>query len=121
MGNTPAIDLPEALNRAMGDVEFLKMLLGELHNTIPDFKSRLAESRQAGDLSAMGKTAHQLKGAAANLGASALAAAALKLEQIGKSSDPAGCDQAFEDLERAVLNFDQYLSEIDWASVGAEG
>jgi HPt (histidine-containing phosphotransfer) domain-containing protein len=120
MEDRPAIDLPEALNRAMGDAEFLRMLLDELHNTIPDFRSRLIEAHQAGDLPAMGKTAHQLKGAAANLGAGAIAAAALKLEQIGKSGDPAGCGQAFEDLDQAVANFEQCLSGIDWTSVGGK-
>ena len=120
MEDKPAIDLPEALNRAMGDVEFLRMLLDELHHTIPDFKSRLIEAHQAGDLSAMGKTAHQLKGAAANLGAGAVSAAALKLEQIGKSGNPAGCDQAFEDFDQAVAKFEQYLSGVDWASVGGK-
>ena len=68
---------------------------------------------------ALGKDAHQLKGAAANLGAKAIAAAALKLEQIGNGNDPEGCVLVLEELEQAVERFNQHLNGIDWKAVGS--
>ena len=120
MENTPVIDLGEALKRAMGDVDFLKMMLNEFHNTIPDFISRLENACRECDMPSIGKDAHQLKGAAANLGAKTLAGAALKLEQIGKSENPDGCGQALEDLKRAAEIFSRQFAGIDWAEVRSE-
>jgi len=118
MEHIPAIDLPEALNRAMGDVEFLRMLLNEFRNTIPDFLTRLKKAQQDRDMVALAQNAHRLKGAAANLSAKAIAAAALKLEQIGKSGCPDECEQALAELNKTVQSFNQDLIRIDWKMVG---
>ena len=113
----PAVDLPEALKRAMGDAQFLKMLLDELCNVIPDFIARLKEAHRKGDMAAMGSEAHQLKGAAANLSAKDIAAAALKLEETGKSGNPENFEQTMTELEIAAESFKQYVKQIDWTAV----
>jgi two-component system, sensor histidine kinase and response regulator len=117
MGNEPVIDFAEALGRAMGDLDFLKMMLEELQKSIPEMMDRLAKDQQDCDMNALDRDAHQFKGAAANLGAKGIAAAALKLEQIGKSGDPQGCEEAYENLRQAVEVFDCHLSQIDWQTV----
>jgi HPt (histidine-containing phosphotransfer) domain-containing protein len=114
---TPIIDIPEALNRAMGDVDFLKEMLEELHRSIPDFTSRIQHAMQSDNAGALGSDAHQFKGAAANLGAKALAHAALQLEQIGKSGSLEGAQEAFDRLEQAIEAFVGYLKEIDWTTI----
>lgn len=114
---TPIIDIPEALNRAMGDVDFLKEMLEELHCSIPDFTSRIQTALQSDDAETLGSDAHQFKGAAANLGAKAIANAALQLEQIGKSGSLEGAQEAFERLEQAIEAFVRYLKQIDWTTI----
>ena len=120
MEDTPVLNLSEALKRAMGDAEFLKMMLEEFHALIPDFVTRIENAWLERDLAAMGKDAHQLKGAAANLSAKTVAAAALKLEQIGKSGNPDGCEQALEELRKAVEHLDLQITKIDWTGVASE-
>ncbi len=120
MENIPVLDLSEALRRAMGDVQFLKMLLKEFHALIPDFIVRIENACQARDMECMSKDAHQFKGAAANLSAKTLAASAMKLEQIGKSGNPEGCEQALEELKQAAEIFSRQIIQIDWAGVTSE-
>ncbi len=109
--------LREALRRAMGDADFLKTMLDEFQVLIPEFLARLEKACNEGDMASIGRDAHQLKGAAANLSAKALAAAALKLEQIGKNENYDECAQALLELRREAENFGQQLSLIDWAGV----
>lgn len=114
---TPIIDLSEALNRAMGDVEFLKTMMEELHRTIPDFTSRIQLAMQSKDGKTLGNDAHQFKGAAANLGAKAIANAALQLERIGKSGSLEGVQEAFNHLEQTIESFNRHFQEIDWTAI----
>ncbi|MEJ2158797.1 MAG: Hpt domain-containing protein [Desulfobacteraceae bacterium] len=115
--STPIVDIPEALNRAMGDVDFLKEMLEELYQSIPDFTSRIQRALLSGDAETLGKAAHQLKGAAANLGAKSIAHAALQLEQIGKSGSLEGAQQAFDGLEQTLESFVRHLKQIDWTTI----
>jgi HPt (histidine-containing phosphotransfer) domain-containing protein len=117
MDNEPVIDFNEALGRTMGDLDFLKMMLEELQKSIPEFMARLVKDQENCDMGALDKDAHQFKGAAANLGAKAIASAAYKLEQIGKSGNPQGWEQAFEELNRAVQSFDHHMGQVDWESI----
>ena len=117
MDNEPVIDFNEALGRAMGDLDFLKMMLEELQKSIPEFMARLVKDHENCDMGALDKDAHQFKGAAANLGAKGIAAAAFKLEKIGKSGNPQGSDQAIDELSQAVEVFDRHMNQLDWESV----
>lgn len=116
----PIIDMPEALNRSMGDVDFLKMMLEELHRSIPDYTARIKNSLQNKDMKTLGAEAHHFKGVAANLGAKAMAREALKLEQIGKSGAVENVDEALGRLEQAIAAFNKFYDEIDWAAIHSE-
>ena len=111
------IDIPEALNRAMGDVGFLQMMLDEFQRMIPDFMARIEQAVQFKDMDTLGKDAHQFKGTAANLGAKTIAAAALELEQIGRSGNLENSSAALADLQHAVKTFNQHLLQIEWSCV----
>lgn len=113
----PIIDIPEALNRSMGDVDFLKMMLEELHRIVPDYATRIRNALQARDMKTLSSDAHQFKGAAANLGAKAMAQVALQLEQIGKSGSIENADEAISELEKAISAFNQYYEQIDWETI----
>lgn len=114
------IDIPEALNRAMGDIDFLKTMIKELQKTIPAFVTRIRQAMHAADFDTLGKESHQFKGAAANLGAKDLAHAALKLEQIGKSGKIEGATEAFAQLEKSAAAFNQFLGGLDWSSISTK-
>ncbi len=112
------LDLDDALNRALGDVAFLKMMLDEFHLMLPDLMRTMTQEIDAGDLAGVGRTAHQLKGAAANLGATAVSSAALALERIGKSGNPEGIQAAMERLKSAQQALFIFIDQIDWATLG---
>lgn len=120
MDKTPVIDLTEALNRSMGDATFLKKMLEELHQTLPDSLGCIQSALESNDLTSLFKKAHQLKGAAANLGAKTVASAALKLEQIGRSGDPLGSVQALSELRAAADDFNRHFLQIDWLSFSTD-
>ena len=114
------IDIGEALKRAMGDADFLRVMLEELHRSIPGFVSRIENALNSNDTESLGSDAHQFKGAAANLGAKALAHAALQLEKIGKSGALEGAAEAFDHLEQSIADFNHNFQAIDWSAVSAE-
>ena len=113
----PVLDLDDALHRAMGDADFLKLMMDELQRTIPDVITRLQDALALSDMETIGKTAHQIKGAAANLGAKALAAVAMEMEMAGKSESPESAQQVFRQLQYASKELNQHLDRIDWSAV----
>lgn len=115
----PVIDISEALNRAMGDVEFLQVMLAEFQHMIPDFMSRIKKALQFNDMGSLARIAHQFKGTAANLGAKIIAAAALELEQIGKIGNSEMVGSAYADLQEAVTAFNHHLAQIEWSTINA--
>ena len=110
------IDIDDALKRALGDVAFLKMMFDELMQTLPDYLDPIQTAIQNGDMELLNKSAHQFKGATANLGARGVSEAAFKLEKIGKSGMSIEADAAYADLCTAMEAFRQCWSEIDWSS-----
>ena len=113
----PVLDLPEALDRSLGDAEFLQMMMDEFQKSIPDFIDRFETSLRLQDMEALGRDAHQLKGASANLGAKTVAAAALELEKIGKSGQSEDAARVLTRLKAEIAVFKQKLAEIDWTSL----
>ncbi len=110
-----AFDVVEALHRAMGDAGFLKRMAIEFKTTLPGFIAVIAAAVREDRLADAGRQAHQLKGAAANLGAKAMAAAFLDLESIGQA-DRGGSEApaALRRLETAVEDFNRALAAVDW-------
>jgi two-component system sensor histidine kinase/response regulator len=115
----PVIDIPEALHRAMGDVDFLQMMLAEFQRMIPDFMSRIQQAIQFNNMDSLAKDAHQFKGTAANLGAKIIAEAALELEQIGKTGNSEKSKSVYAELQEAVTVFNQNLAQIEWSTIHA--
>lgn len=118
MTDKTIIDLDDALNRALGDAAFLRMMFDEYQNSLPEFVSNLEQAVQNSDASALDRIAHQLKGASANLGVVSMAAAALSLERIGKSGRCEKADEALHALKVAAQDFNRQLAGIDWAGLG---
>lgn len=113
------IDIEGALNRALGDVAFLQMMFDEFQQMIFDISTAISKALTDNDMPQLAAEAHQFKGAAANLGAMGIASAALALEKIGKSGDPAGGREAFARMQDAIDLFNEHVSRIDWSSLYA--
>ena len=114
----PVLDLDEALNRALEDVDFLKMMMEEFQASIPDFVGKINAAIDAADMHGLDEIAHQFKGAAANLGAKQITAVAFELEMIGKNENAGESREAFERLRTAIADFNAEMARIDWASLG---
>lgn len=74
------LDWQEALGRVLGKRELYVKLLGKFMDSERDTSAKVAECLAKGDAEGARNLVHSTKGSAANLGAKALAAAALELE-----------------------------------------
>lgn len=113
----PIIDIDDALKRALGDVAFLKMMFDEMIQTLPDYLDPIQRAIEKGDMKLLNQSAHQFKGAVANLGAGEVSKAAFRLEKIGKSGNGVEADAAYADLCGAIEAFRRQWSRIDWTAL----
>ena len=85
--------------RLMGDRALIRRIIAAF---VPDMASQIAalvEQAAAGEYDQVARTAHKIKGAAANVGAMALSAQALVLEQAAKSGDAQQLRAGLEPLQ----------------------
>ena len=106
----PPIDLDSALERAMGNKEFLDKMIHGFAKSMPEQIESLRGLIKQGDDDALRKGAHSLKGASANLSMSGLSAAALRLEQMGRDGELAEADQALGELVRQFEVLEEFLA-----------
>ena len=116
MHNSRLFDLEDALKRTMGNILFLKEMLDEFQNALPGHLADIQAAIDRGDMDRLEKGAHQLKGTAANLGATAVAGAALALEKIGKNGQATQANQALAQLEYALDAFTEEIQQVDWSA-----
>ena len=81
------IDRASLVGRCMDDAGFACLILGKFQAGVRPMADRVAAAVAAGDAAEMARSAHALKGAAANLSAGALQAAAARIEQAGGHPD----------------------------------
>jgi CheY-like chemotaxis protein/HPt (histidine-containing phosphotransfer) domain-containing protein len=106
----PPIDLDSALERAMGNKEFLDKMIHGFTKSMPDQIESLRDLIKQGDDDALRKGAHSLKGASATLSMNGLSAAALRLEQMGRTGELAEADQALGELVRQFEVLEEFLA-----------
>ena len=111
---TRPLDFEKALERAMGDKEFLKMLLDgfiqELPGQIESIKAAIAGT----DASRLTEQAHKIKGAAAYLSACEISAAAKSLEEIGRRGNMDRADEMLSVLVKESKRLAEYLERAKW-------
>ena len=83
----PGIDVASALPRVAGNKKLYVKLLRHVAAESPSTKENLAAAIMAGNADQVRELAHSLKGAAANLSITEVAAAAEKLEHAAKAGD----------------------------------
>ena len=112
--DAPPIDLDEAIERTMGDIEFLEELLHDFLNQLSQQIKTLESTLERGDAEGFMHEAHAIKGAAANLSAERIAAIARGLEEIGKEGDLTKGKDLLADLIDEAGRFESFVKESRW-------
>ena len=114
-GGSPApIKLDTALARAMGDREFLEEMFEAYLKQTPEEIEALKAALAQNDAESLRRLAHTMKGAAANLSADQMAAAARNLEEIGRNGNLSEGSRALGQLESELSYLTDYLNGDQW-------
>jgi PAS domain S-box-containing protein len=111
----PPMDKERALARAMGDASFLETMLDVFQKQRDEQLNHLMTALDSKDPDELKQNAHSLKGAAANLGASKIAAIALELEMMGKKNNMAGGPDAVQRLKQEYNHLQEYIETVQWS------
>lgn len=109
----PAIDLPAALERVMGDRPMLQRVLGRFSLDYRDAGARLRAAHDAQDTPLAQRIAHTIKGAAAMIGAQRLHELALTLEQQLKDGTAAASQATQASFAQLDAELIRVLQQID--------
>ncbi|MEQ1883504.1 MAG: Hpt domain-containing protein [Bryobacteraceae bacterium] len=111
-GSPSLVDREAALVRVGGDKELLHEIAQIFLEDYPKSLADLRDAGTRGDANRVERTAHGLKGAAANFGAQPVVDAALTLEKMGRQHDLSGFTAALGALERTLSQFKHELEEL---------
>jgi signal transduction histidine kinase/DNA-binding response OmpR family regulator len=109
---SPAFNLDAALSAVQGDRDLLVELVQLFEEDSPQRLAALRQAVGARDAAAIALQAHALKGPLGMLGAEAAAAAARRLEQMGRSGELDGCADACATLQREVDRLRSSLASL---------
>lgn len=110
--NTPPVNFDSALARFDGDREFMIEMFKEYRDHLPARLVEIHAALQDGDVSRLGRLAHNLKGISLNFSADAVAEIALKLEEMGKREDVTDAPAWVAKLDAEVQRLQDYLTEL---------
>lgn len=105
------IDCDRLEEVSLGEVELKRELLAALLTVIQVNLEAIKQAEATNDYSTIARCAHQLKGAAANVGVSSLHAIALELESQAKSQNLSHAADLVVALENQRLGVKSYLSQ----------
>jgi len=111
------MNLDKALERALGDKDFLENMLEQFTKSLPGQIEALRSALEQGNGETLQQEAHRLEGSAANLSVERIAAAAFALEQVGREGNLEAGKQALGELENEVARLEAYVNQIDWSLV----
>ncbi|MBI2825022.1 MAG: Hpt domain-containing protein [Planctomycetia bacterium] len=112
-----AFDRETALRGVGGDEAFLREISQMFLDLGPNLLTKAKDTVACRDLANVKRAAHALKGAVSNLGAKAVTAAAVSLEEIAHAGNIAALDGAYAELEREVDRIRRELSDFVAGSV----
>jgi two-component system, sensor histidine kinase and response regulator len=99
---TEAVDLPAALERLGGDRSLYDELVGVFKNECPGMTAEMRRAIDDRDGKTLARSAHTLRGSSSNLGAVAVADAALELEKLARAEELEGAGEQFKILESEI-------------------
>jgi len=106
------IDYEGALERLGGDAEFLAELLEEMVGQIGERLTDLEQAVQNQNFDLLHRTAHGLKGAAANLNLTHLFEQCLQLEKQGQTQELSGADVILADIRNTKDALSEYVQNL---------
>jgi signal transduction histidine kinase/DNA-binding response OmpR family regulator len=115
------IDRPSLLKRCLGKQELADKLLTKLHTRLGTDLNEIKAAVDVGDAEHLARSAHRLKGAAANLSAEALRAVAGDLEALGRSGDIAAARDVLARLKYEGRRFLQETLPLVTAGAPSNG
>lgn len=108
----PGFDVEGALNRLDGDWEMFVEFVGEYQAEFSTFFDEFRSALEAEDWETARRDAHSLKGAAANIGAVNLQAAAKELEDACKEGDVPQIRQQLSSVEAAFAEMSRSAADL---------
>ena len=97
------------LDRVGGDEEFLIELVNLFLQEAPKLLESMLSAIEKDDRILLHRSAHTLKGSAANISAKELQQVALKLEELSKEGDVAAIHELFAETKKVFNRFKQYM------------
>jgi HPt (histidine-containing phosphotransfer) domain-containing protein len=89
----------------MGDEELLRSVVNGFASALPQYLAAIRDTLAQQDREALRRSAHTLKGSAANVGAAALSDVAHQVEQAGQAGDFAAARSRLAKLEHQAALF----------------
>jgi CheY-like chemotaxis protein/HPt (histidine-containing phosphotransfer) domain-containing protein len=111
---SPPINYESALFRLGDDKPFLKQMLEEFMDHLPDRLREMNAALGADDLRQLNRLAHNLKGIALNFGADTLANLALSLEEACKREVEADASFLVQQVENEARRVTKYISTSEF-------
>jgi HPt (histidine-containing phosphotransfer) domain-containing protein len=108
----PGFDVEGALNRLDGDWEMFVEFVGEYQTEFSTFFDEFRSALETEDWETARRNAHSLKGAAGNIGAVNLQAAAKELEDACKERDVQQVRQQLASVEAAFAEMSQSAADL---------
>ena len=114
----PLFDADELGRQSLGDRDFARRLLEIMRRSLDQTLAELTQSHDAGDADALERTAHRLRGAAADCGLMAIAAAAAQAERAAGAGDRDTVAAAVARLGVLVPQTQRKLDDVlaEWAA-----
>lgn len=106
------VDWDEGLARAGDDVDFFKELIELFLEDVPNRLQALEDALAAGSAAEAAAAAHSIKGAAANLSATAVRDRAYELEQRARGDDLDGIEPGVEALKQEVMRLEAFARSL---------
>ncbi len=97
-----AFDIKDALERVEGDRDLLEEIVRIFTGECSSNMDAIRQALSAGDVPLLERLAHTIKGASANLSASAVSAAALKLEKLAAAGNLADAREWVDKLQHEI-------------------
>lgn len=106
------LSLAAALDRVGGDSQLLEEIAKLFLDNTPKLLEQIRQAVADRDALALSRSAHALKGSVGNFGADAAFQAAFRLEEMGRSGELAGADEAYAALAEVMQGVTQVLATL---------
>jgi HPt (histidine-containing phosphotransfer) domain-containing protein len=117
--DTVPLDLAQLLHRCMGNLALAERLLASFEKRLTNDVSAISKSMAEQNSAALVRTAHQLKGASANMSAPGLQRAAAAIEDLGRQNRLGELAAELEQLRHECQRFITYKESNFVSSFGS--